>query len=356
MAWESPDKIILINDKIYGPSVGIYVRSITEFLGTDKNLYTYIYDKKNLPLKIEGNKLRGVYPPMSSGWFFNTTFQNIIYRKFKNLVKSKSENVLIHYTSQQIKPFNFGHPTVTVHDLVPVLFPEQSHKRIVKMTKRNLDFYKKLPIASTISNFTRKSMEDYGFDGKIHVVPNTISKTFRPLNVEKSDLRRKLNLPGEKKLILSVSANYPRKNLQLVEQTVNSLGDSYVLVRVGPPVGNSINFSNVSEETLNEIYNACDVFFMPSSYEGFGMPVLEAMSSGIPVVASDIEIFEEVAGNAALLTSIEIGDFKRAIKEASINGEEFGQLGLEQTKKYSFQNFSGRLNEFYLDALNVYGL
>ena len=329
---------------------------MTDFLGTDKNLFTFIYDKKNLTVEIEGNKLTGFYPPGSSGWFFNTTFQNFVYRKFRKFVKEKAKNNLIHYTSQQVIPFNFGKSTVTVHDLVPVLFPEQTHKVIVKMTKKNLEYYKKLPITMTVSEFTKKSMLEYGFDGKIHVIPNIVSNRFRPLDIEKSILRKKLNLPTDKKLILSVSANYPRKNLHLVAETVKSLGESYALVRVGPPLSNSITFYNVSEKVLNEIYNACDVFLMPSSYEGFGLPVLEAMASGIPVVASDIEVFEEVTHKAALLTPIGVEYFTKGIKEAIENHDKFSRMGLERSREYSFQNFSRQLIEFYEDAFEIYSI
>ncbi len=360
MVFEMPNernnRIILVNDKIYGPSVGIFVRSITEWIGSDKNLYTYIYDKKNLKIKIEGNKIMGIYPPLSSGWYLNTKFQELIFRSFRKKLKAFSANSLIHYTSQQVQPFHFGNSTVTVHDLVPILFPDQTSNTIVKMTRKNLDFYRKLPVTSTISEFTKKSMEDYGFNGRIHVVPNTISKTFRPLNIDKSTLRKKLNLPLDKKLVLSVSANYPRKNLNIIEDTVNELGKSYTLVRVGHPLDNSINFSNVSEKMLNEIYNACDVFFMPSSYEGFGLPVLEAMSSGIPVVCSDIEIFQEVTKHSAFLSPIEKSRFKEGIKEVISNADHFRKLGLEQAKNFSIDNFQNKIRAFYNDAFETYGI
>lgn len=351
--WQN---IKLLNDKIYGPSVGLYVSSITRFLGSDTNLFTFIYDKNKRNTNIEGNKLYGFYPPVSSGWFFNTTFQSFIFRSFKrSLVKSEKKN-LIHYTSQQVKPFNTVNSTVTVHDLVPILFPEQTNRSIVRLTRRNLQFYRKLPIVSSVSEFTKRSMEDYGFDGKIHVIPNTVSQSFKPLGIPRTKLRKKLGLPENKILILSVSANYPRKNLNFVGEVVASLGSDYALVRVGPPVRNSITFLNVSETLLNEIYNACDVFFIPSKYEGFGLPLLEAMSSGIPVVASDIEIFHEVLGDASFLYPININDMKTAIKEAISDRENRVIQGIAKSKKYSFENFANKLKSFYEESFDLYGI
>ncbi len=349
-------KVILINDRIYGPSVGYPVKSFLEYNGDEKSLYTFIYDKKNIALNIEGNKLLGIYPPFTSGWYLNTAFQDIIFRKFKNFLKENSRSSLIHYTSQQVKPFRVEHSTVTVHDLVPVLFPEQTRTGVLRLTKRNLEFYRTLPVVSAVSNFTKTTMEVNGFSGKIHVVPNTVSGAFKPLKLDKLELRKKLNLPPDKRLILSVSANYPRKNLGIVRKTVELLGREYALVRVGPSIEGSIVFNNVNEETLNEIYNACDVFFTASSYEGFGLPVLEAMSSGIPVVASDIEIFREVTDGAAILTEINPKFFKRGIEEAISNKDRFISAGLERVKHYSFENFARCAKIFYDDATSYYGL
>lgn len=348
--------VILVNDKIYGPSVGTFVLSITEFLGSYKNLYTLIYDKKNAGISLEGNKIIGFLPPLSSGWLLNTRFQSLVYNNFRKFLYEKSSKSLIHYTSQQVKPFKTKNATVTVHDLVPVLFPDQTSNSIVRMTASNLKFYKRLPVVSTVSNFTKLTMEEYGFESRIHVVNNTVSRAFKPLGIEKTHLRKKFNLPIDKKLILSVSANYPRKNLKIVEETVNALGENYALVRVGSPLRDSITFSNVDTETLNQIYNACDLFFTASSYEGFGLPALEAMASGIPVIASDIEIFREVTGKAAILSPISVVDFKKAIGEAFTEREKLIKLGFMEAEKYSFQNFCKQLEEFYKDALLEYGL
>jgi len=350
------EKVLLINDKIYGPSIGIPTRAIVDCLGTDKNLYTYIYDKSNKTKNIEGNKLFGVYPPFSSGWFINTTFQGIIFRQFRSYARKKSKTGLIHYTSQQVKPFKFGNSTVTVHDLVPILFPNETSRTVYNMTQKNLTFYKKLPIVMTVSNFIRNSLIDYGFVGKIHVIYNPVNRDFFPIEVPKHQLRKKLNLPEQKKLILSVSANYPRKNLKIIESTMDILGDDYSLVRVGTPLKNSISFSNIPTKLLNEIYNACDVFFIPSIYEGFGLPVLEAFSSGIPVVASDIEVFREIANKSAILCPQDPKIYANSIRQVIDNSSDIRLKGLERAKFFSMENFCKQLELFYADAFNIYGI
>ena len=349
------EKIILINDKIYGPSVGMPVKGYFECLGDRGKLYTILYGRKNISKNLEGEKIYGLYPPGMSGWAVNTTFSNIVFRKFKRYLLEKSSVSLIHYTSQQIIPFKVGHETVTIHDLMPILFPEQTHKLIVKLSKKNLEYYRKLPIVMSVSNFTKGVMEEMGFVGKIHVIQNVVSKAFRPLNVRKDALRKELGLPMDKKLVLSVSTNVPLKNLKVVKETMEHLGEEYALVRIGQPLGDSISYMNIPLDMLNKIYNACDIFFTPSLYEGFGLPVLESMASGLPVVASDIEIFREVTNGAAILCNPDPLSCSKSIIEALASKEDLISKGVSRAEYFSYDSFCAKLNSFYEEALQVYG-
>jgi len=350
------NRIIVINDKLYGPSLGTPTESIVNCTGSENNLYTYIYDKSNINKEIRGKKLLGVYPPISSGWFINTSFQDFIFRKFKKYVKENSKTHLIHYTSQQVKPFHFQNSTVTVHDLVPLIFPEETKKAVVKLTKKNIKFYRKLPITLTVSNFIKNSLLDYGFEGQIHVIYQPVSKSYFPIEEAKDQLRKRMNLPLNKKLVLSVSANYPRKNLKIMEETMEVLGNDYLLVRVGTPIKNSINFTNISNEELNMLYNACDVFFMPSKYEGFGLPMTEAFAAGIPVVASDIDVFKEVSNGSALLCPQDSKLYAESIIEAINYNSEFRMKGLRRAAFFSNENYCEQLRIFYKEAFKIYGL
>ena len=350
------NRIIVINDKLYGPSLGTLTESIVNCTGSENTLYTYIYDKSNINKEIKGKKLLGVYPPISSGWFINTSFQDFIFRKFKKYVKENSKTHLIHYTSQQVKPFHFQNSTVTVHDLVPLIFPEETKKAVVKLTKKNIKFYRKLPIILTVSNFIKNSLLDYGFEGQIHVIYQPVSKSYFPIEEAKDQLRKRMNLPLNKKLVLSVSANYPRKNLKIMEETMEVLGNDYLLVRVGPPITNSINFTNISNEGLNMLYNACDVFFMPSKYEGFGLPMTEAFAAGIPVVASDIDVFKEVSNGSALLCPQDSKLYAESIIEAINHNSEFRMKGLRRAAFFSNENYCEQLRSFYKEAFKIYGL
>lgn len=137
------------------------------------------------------------------------------------------------------------------------------------------------------------------------------------------------------------------KNLNVVQKTLKLLGNNYNLVRVGPELNDSINFQNIDEEQLNMIYNACDVLLIPSSSEGFGFPVIEAFATGLPVVASDIEIFREITRDSAILSKIDPEELSHSVVNAIDQREAYSNKGLETAKYYSFDNFKNNVRSYY---------
>ena len=344
--------LIIINDKIYGDSIGNLNKIFYETAGKKSKIYTLVYDKGNMNLKLEGYVIKGVRFPFTSGWYLNYRFQNIIFRRFIDQIGS-DRNAIIIYASQQIRPFNLEMESVIVHDLIPLRYPNYSNKVVTSILKKNLEHYRKLPVIATVSHFTKGNLQEYGFDSKIDVIYNPISDEYRYLN-QKSSLRKKLGLPEDKILVLSVSANYPWKNLNLLKSAMDILGPDFKLIRVGSGVGDSINFNRISNEMLNQLYNACDVLILPSSYEGFGIPLVEGMAAGIPVVASDIEVFHEVGGDAVSYTSIDPEGIARAVKEAVSSSDEMRTRGINRSKLFNADNFKARVSSFIEDLLNAY--
>ncbi len=153
--------------------------------------------------------------------------------------------------------------------------------------------------------------------------------------------------------MLSVSANLNRKNLDKVKETVLRLGADYKLVRVGKSImEGDISFQGVNYETMNEIYNACDVLLFSSLYEGFGYPMVEAFATGLPVVASDIEVFRETSGEAAILRDPnDVSDLVSGVKLALKNSEELKIKELKRAKKFSFDRFANEMNMYYSGIL-----
>lgn len=278
---------------------------------------------------------------------------------FRNKIgKTNSENDLIHYTDITLPPIVKGIvSTVTVHDLIylerhydPIT---RSEKMFSKVFSKNIERYKKFAHVIAVSNSTRLQMLNEGFEGKISVIYPPIAKEFTHLNPESKEIiRNKLGLPLNKKLILSVSSGDRRKNLPVIEETVRSLGDEFKLVRVGPPCSNSINFEKVDQGKLNMIYNACDVLLFPSLSEGFGYPLVEAMATGLPIVASDIDVVKEVVGNAGIIVTPTVKACVKGVSEALQSRFDLIDKGLSRSKNFfTLPLFADRMNTYYQSLL-----
>jgi glycosyltransferase involved in cell wall biosynthesis len=120
------------------------------------------------------------------------------------------------------------------------------------------------------------------------------------------EARKQLGLPPDKKILLNVSTDVKRKNIELLPKIVNALDDSFLLVRIGESDSIESRFQghrflglrSVSSSTYPLYFNAADVVLMPSRAEGFGVPAIEALNSMTPIVASNIDVFREILGES----------------------------------------------------------
>ena len=262
---------------------------------------------------------------------------------------------ILHYTDPMIPPVK-THKTsvVTVHDNPAILLHSDlyfsdtfSNRLTKKFLKRNLERYIDFKNVLTNSNYVRKALLEYGFTGDIETIHLSIDPYFKKLR-ERDKIRNELGLPGGKRLLLSVSTNVKRKNLNIIGKTMKLLTDNFALVRVGESIGKSITFQNVSKEKLNKIYNACDVLLMPSIEEGLGLPVIEGFATGIPVVASDIEVFREIGKDAIeYIEPMNVQSLIGGIKAAIENRDEMIYRGNKIVPEFSFQVFKEKMLRYY---------
>ena len=218
-------------------------------------------------------------------------------------------------------PLAVARQVVTVHDLVPLDHPEWLNRGFARWYRFMLPrLVRRARHVIAISDFTRRRLlETTGLsEDRVTVIPNGVSARFRPPPpVERRQMRQGLGL-ADTRYLLSVGTLEPRKNLpgllRAWRLALPRLPDDLELVIAGAP-GRASVFAEtkmeelpprvrlagrVSDEMLPSLYAEAEWFVYLSLYEGFGLPPLEAMACGTPVIVSDIPVFREVVGDAAV--------------------------------------------------------
>ncbi len=276
-----------------------------------------------------------------------------------------------------IRPYVLPIPTVlTTYDVINARLSSASTSRKARMAfevATRLAFLTSKRII-TISQATADDIERlYGVNSaKIRVVPLGVSENFKPLNpTEQLEARASLNLP--ERYLLYVGINKPHKNLaRLLEAFklyTSQTGDSLKLILAGKEdqryagdlrekarqldIMDRIEFrGEIAEADLPALYACASLFVFPSLYEGFGLPVLEAMACGTPVACADNSSLPEVAGNAAILFRAEdVTAQAAAIREGLQRAVELRQKGLERASRFSWQRTAEKTFEVYREIL-----
>lgn len=215
-------------------------------------------------------------------------------------------------------------------------------------------------IVICVSESTKQDAMEYSrvSEDKIAVIYNGVSSEYQPLEISPSN-----NVcfvlfvgarPGYKNFEAAVKAVSPHKDIKLVCVGGGAFikGELEMLERYLPSRYSHAGF--VTNAELNVYYNKALCLIYPSVYEGFGIPILEAMSAGCPVIAVNVSSIPEVAGDAALL--VESGsqdELDAAISSLifSSKREELIVKGLLQAKKFSWDATYTKTLELYEDVL-----
>jgi glycosyltransferase involved in cell wall biosynthesis len=230
---------------------------------------------------------------------------------------------LFHATEHLLPCLTRARSVFTLHDTAYLRFPEYHLPRnriyLKLMMPRFLD---RADAIIAISDSTRRDLQHfYSVETeRIHVIPEGVDDSYRPIQDADflDDVRRRYALPA--RFVLCVSTIEPRKNLV-------TLLEAYVILRrTHPDVGLVLAggkgwlyqdfferlktlgleqavtmLGYVAEPDLPALINCAEVFAFPSTFEGFGLPPLEAMACGIPVVCSNASSLPEVVGDAGIL-------------------------------------------------------
>ena len=262
---------------------------------------------------------------------------------------------VLHFSDWMYPPQRAGVRATTIHDLVPLRFPEWTHRRTARMHGAKYRHTARTAhVVLCNSQFTVREVEEL-----LGVEPERTRVAYpAPAAEFRADgARFDLGRP----YVLTVATLEPRKNLDVLLAAHEHLGDQAALVVVGakgwgprPALDRErvIRLGYVDDEELARLYRGATVFAYPSRFEGFGIPILEAMASDVPVVASSHPSLDEAAGDAALRADPEAPEvWAAAIDGAQARRDELVARGRAHVARFSARAMGDAFLSAYADAL-----
>ncbi len=277
-------------------------------------------------------------------------------------------------------PFKKSYPTiVTVHDLTPLVFPEHFPAGIKGKLKWSLQRHNLHKVDAIIADSQQSKKDIVRFTGinehKIHVIYLAAGEQFTRIKNQESrikEIKKRYNLP--EKFVLYVgdvtwNKNLPRllkaikkTNIPLVmvgkalvdtnfDATNPWNADRLLIQKLSEGDNNIIRLGFVPDDDLVTLYNIATVSVMSSIYEGFGLPVLESMACGCPVITTSGGSLAEVAGNAAIFVdgydedSMRLG-IKKVYNDLSLQ-KELSKKGLERAQMFSWKKVATETIDVY---------
>ena len=362
--------------KLHDFGIGTYIRNLLRELARidGETEYVLLCQERDCPLAASlGENFRSV------------TDRSPLYslrEQFSIPHALRREGVDVFHAPHYTLPPLAGRPSVvTVHDCIHLMFPEYLPNRMALSYARGSIWMatRRANRVLTVSESSKRDILRF-FDvpaDKITVIYNGIDERFRlePPEEEVVRVRERYQLGGD--FVLYAGNVKPHKNLERLIDAFHLLRqdglEQLKLVVIGDEVSKYAELRRavhrfnlhkyvrflgyMPDETLAVLYRLAAVFVFPSLYEGFGLPPLEAMASGTPVVTSNVSSLPEVAGDAAVLVDprdpVSIaGGIRRVLTEPDLR-DTLRARGYRRAAEFSWERSVRRIREIYTEVGGV---
>ncbi len=286
------------------------------------------------------------------------------------------ETQVMYCTAESYVPVRRARLAVTLHDAA--YFEPDAHRRDRSFSKQKLKWQflyrklaKKADMFHTVSHFSAERLAYFfpGIQSRLRVVHNAVTPHFfEPVTPSGAAYVQSLGL-AERPFVLVPGGLHFRKNADLVLAAWPALKERYpdlvlAVINHSDPVyieranllGDRFRVLGfVPDDGLRALYASAQVVWFPSRYEGFGLPVVEAMACGVPVVTSAASSLPEIAGDAALLAppdkvSVHI-EALEAMLESSCLREDFATKGRRRAAEFTWDRSAEKLKTYFEELL-----
>lgn len=356
-----------ISQAIYGTGVSVYTKNLAASLIKLYPEDQFILFGGSLRRKQElltlARKIKGIpkiYP-------FPPTFMDLIWNSLHVLPVEKfiGQVDLIH-TSDWTEPPSKLPKVTTVHDLIPFKFPQTTTDSIRNTHKKRLAWV--MRESDKIIAVSQSTKEDLISimkipNEKIVVIPEGVEDRYCPQSIDIQEIIKKRYHINED-YIFTLSTLEPRKNQARLIKAFKLVKESFPNLQL--IIGGRTGWGKIPEAVegvsmpgyipdadLPGLYSGCLAFVLPSIYEGFGLPPLQAMSCGAPVAVSNVSSLPEVVEGAGVLFDPEsVESIAAGIIEAIENRSKLKPLSLAQASKFTWEKTAERTHDIYKAVLD----
>jgi glycosyltransferase involved in cell wall biosynthesis len=341
-----------ISQIIYGTGVSVYTKElVTNLLKIDKTDQFVLFGgslRRKAELKKYTNKVLPLSPTVAD--FFWNKLHFLKVEKFIGKID-------VLHSSDWTQPPTNAFKVTTVHDIAPIKFANVTSRKIVEVHQRRLYWVlREVDRIIVPTNSVKNDLIELGATPtKIRVIYEAVDEKFVKQNANIIDeVRRKFGIHDN--YILTIG-NGERKNTSRLIEAYQKSKKDFKLVVVG---GNEkrdmdtrgiIYTGYVSDDDLIALYSGARAMVYPSLYEGFGLPILQAMACGCPLVTSNRGAMKEIAADASVLVDpMDTNSIAAGIIKAVNNPKTLSIKGLKRVKDFSWEKCAKETLDVYREA------